>query len=94
MTGLFQMANYPKVSCECCAKVKLTQCCFCIPLRTGCMTLSIIGIIVSFGVLVLDRGWLGIESAINGCLANSIFLYGSVKQIKQPLMAYLSLIHI
>ena len=83
------MAKYPKVNFECCAKVNLARCCWCVPLRTGCMTLSIVGILASFGILVLDRGWVGIQSTINGCMANGIFLYGSVKQIKQPLMAYL-----
>ena len=83
------MAIHPKVSCECCAKIKLKKCCYCIPLRVGCIILAIFGIIGSFGILGIDKGWVGIGIALSGWIADGCLLIGSWKQTKQPLMAYL-----
>ena len=89
------MTIHPKVNCEyCCpnefiAQIKLKKCCCCIPLRAGCIIISILGIIGAFGILGIDRGSVGIGIALNGWIANGCLLFGSWKQMKQPLMAYL-----
>ena len=71
-------------------KTTVKKCCFCIDLRTGCMAIAIITIIVGLCILIrVPFTWYMILAAITGTLSGILLLYGTTRNSITSMNSYL-----
>ena len=71
--GSFLIGIFPAMAC-----FKVTHCCACIELRTGCIVLGIVGVILGIIGIGLNTTWTGIVGLIVALISNVCLLYGAI----------------
>ena len=66
----------------------LSRCCFCLPLRTGCIILGVIGFFGGVATLFNGITWSDIISALLYFVAYGCLLYGAINYDRRSLMVY------
>ena len=70
----------------------LTKCCCCIPLRTGSIVLSVLGLMGGVGMMLRDfSDWSNVVSGILTILAYATLMYGCLKNHPTAVLVYLVL---
>ena len=70
----------------------LTKCCCCVPLRTGSIVLSVLGLIGGVGMMLRDfSDWSNVVSGILTILAYATLMYGCLKNHPTAVLVYLVL---
>ena len=69
----------------------LGKCCCCVELRTGAITIAILGFVAAFVNLAAGLGWHNVCFLILRFVASGLLLYGAHKREKVPTIIYLVL---
>ena len=64
----------------------ISNCCCCIPLRTGIIILSIVGILFGVGFLLLGQSWFNIVLAVTYFLEYGVLLHGAINSNRKTLL--------
>ena len=73
---------------------RVGTCCFCVPLRTGCIVIAILGMMMSFSSIAnIERSGIAVTivSVVIGISVNGILLFGAIKNNSLAVLVHLIL---